>query len=232
MPLSVGEVGPHTMSPGPRPNSVPSGSLDDASSCSAIIDMGRKVEAVVPISGGGGAGSPSNSVAWVEAYLRTKWHLDQSSRLTTIDMGRTLGLLRPFWGGAGSPFNAICGLAETYSSIPSGILIRPTSWPQYTNLTDRQTEQTNRQRSDSLGEQFYKRSPKMSLCRYIAYPCNELHCCSLQPHMTFTKLATYSASVVKSNVGILWSPYVIGQTVIFLPCDFYLLSSFFLFFLA
>ena len=25
-----------------------------------------------------------------------------------------------------------------------------------------------------------------------------------------------------------WSPYVIGQTIIFLPCDFYLLSSFFL----
>ena len=26
---------------------------------------------------------------------------------------------------------------------------------------------------------------------------------------------------------LLWSPYVIGQTIIFLPCDFYLLSSFF-----
>ena len=25
----------------------------------------------------------------------------------------------------------------------------------------------------------------------------------------------------------LWSPYVIGQTIIFLPCDFYLLISFF-----
>jgi len=30
----------------------------------------------------------------------------------------------------------------------------------------------------------------------------------------------------------LWSPYVIGQTIIVLPCDFYLLSFFFLFFLA
>jgi len=30
----------------------------------------------------------------------------------------------------------------------------------------------------------------------------------------------------------LWSPYVIGQAIIFLPCDFYLLSSFFLFFLS
>jgi len=30
------------------------------------------------------------------------------------------------------------------------------------------------------------------------------------------------------SVPFLWSPYVIGQTVIFLPCDFYLLSFFFL----
>jgi len=27
-------------------------------------------------------------VAWDEAYLRTKWHLDQSSRFATTDMGR------------------------------------------------------------------------------------------------------------------------------------------------
>ena len=30
---------------------------------------------------------------------------------------------------------------------------------------------------------------------------------------------------------LLWSPYVIGQTIIFLPCDFYL-SIYLLFFLA
>ena len=30
-------------------------------------------------------------VAWTEAYLRTKWHLDTSSRLATIGMGRKLG---------------------------------------------------------------------------------------------------------------------------------------------
>jgi len=32
----------------------------------------------------GGAGSPSNSVVWVEAYLCTKWHLDPSNHLATI----------------------------------------------------------------------------------------------------------------------------------------------------
>jgi len=31
-------------------------------------------------------------------------------------------------------------------------------------------------------------------------------------------------------VALLWSPYVIGQTIIFLPCDFYLSIFFFLFF--
>jgi len=38
--------------------------------------------------------------------------------------------------------------------MPSFILIRPTGWPQYTNVTDRQTERQdrqNRQRSDSIG---------------------------------------------------------------------------------
>jgi len=37
------------------------------------------------------------------------------------------------------------------------------------------------------------------------------------------------AYIIFSSCGFLWSPYVIGQTIIFLPCDFYLLS-FFLFF--
>ena len=45
----------------------------------------------VPPFWGRGAGSPSNNVAWAEAYLHTKWHLDASSRLATIEMGRKLG---------------------------------------------------------------------------------------------------------------------------------------------
>ena len=54
----------------------------------------------------GGAGSPPNNVAWAEAYLRTKWQLDPSSRLATTDMDRKLGaaLLCPvplFGGGMG-----------------------------------------------------------------------------------------------------------------------------------
>jgi len=35
-------------------------------------------------------------VAWADAYFRTKWHLDPSSRLATIDMGRKSGARAEF----------------------------------------------------------------------------------------------------------------------------------------
>jgi len=60
---------------------------------------------------------------------------------------------RPFFGrGAGSPSN-------TMWPGPSFIMIHPTVWPQYTNVTDR-TDRQDRQRCDSIGRTFYKRSPK------------------------------------------------------------------------
>ena len=31
-----------------------------------------------------------HKVLWAEAYLHTKWHLDTSSRVATIEMGRQL----------------------------------------------------------------------------------------------------------------------------------------------
>jgi len=53
--------------------------------------------------------------------------------------------------------------------MPSFILIRPTVWPQYTNVTDRQRGQTGQtDRTDNgpiaYGEPFYKRSPKNGHC--------------------------------------------------------------------
>jgi len=63
---------------------------------------------------------------------------DPSSRLATTDMGRKLGAgsgcaplgqLR-----AGSPSNTMW---PRPTSMPSFILIHPTVWPQYTNVTDR-----------------------------------------------------------------------------------------------
>jgi len=72
--------------------------------------MGQKLGTVLPFLWGGDLGvtpfggnwAPSNTVAWAEAYLRTKWHLDRSSRFATIDMGQNLGgelCPPPFLGG-------------------------------------------------------------------------------------------------------------------------------------
>ena len=48
------------------------------------------------------------SYAWAEVYLRSKWHLDPSSRLATIDMGKNcVGAVPFFLGGAGSPSNTV-----------------------------------------------------------------------------------------------------------------------------
>ena len=86
----------------------------------------------------------NHKVAWAEAYLRNKWHLDPSSHLATIDMCLKLGCFALFLGrGAGSPSNTMWpGLRPT--CMPSFILIHPTVWPQYTDVTDRQDRTTVR----------------------------------------------------------------------------------------
>jgi len=61
--------------------------------------------------------------------------------------------LCPFGGGgAGSPSETMWS-GPRPTCMPSFILIRPTVWPQCTNVTDRteQTGQTDKQRSDSIG---------------------------------------------------------------------------------
>jgi len=46
-----------------------------------------------------------------EAYLRTKCHLDPSSRLATINMDRKVGCYPPFWEGEElGPHQTQCGL--------------------------------------------------------------------------------------------------------------------------
>ena len=66
-------------------------------------------------------------MAWAEDYLRTKWHLDPSSRLATTDMGRKLKAV-PLFRGAGSPSNNVAW-AEAYLRN-KWYLIHPAVWAQ------------------------------------------------------------------------------------------------------
>ena len=97
-----------------------------------------------------------HNVAWAEAYLRTKWYPDSSSSLATIHTGRKLGAAVPLLGAAGFPSNTMwSGLRPT--SLPSGVLIHPIVWPQYTNVTANKVVH--------IGGVF----PYLS-CRYVSIP--------------------------------------------------------------
>ena len=48
-----------------------------------------------------------HNVVLAETYLRTKWHLDPSSRLATIDMGRKVGAVPDFRGKLGPSSNTM-----------------------------------------------------------------------------------------------------------------------------
>ena len=58
------------------------------------------------------------------------------------------------------------------TSIPSGILINPTVWPQYANVTDTQ-DRTDRQRSNRIGRPFFQTvAQKSSLHQWVTYWTN------------------------------------------------------------
>jgi len=68
----------------------------------ATIDTGRKdTGAAVSLLGEvtrEELGSISHNVAKAGVYLHTKWHLDPTSHLATINMGRKVASLCPFLG--------------------------------------------------------------------------------------------------------------------------------------
>jgi len=67
-------------------------------------------------------------------------------RLATVDIGRKVGdccgVPLSLGGIVGSSSNTMSPEPRP-TSIPSGILIYPTVWPQYTNVTDRQDRHEN-----------------------------------------------------------------------------------------
>ena len=62
---------------------------------------------------------------------------EMGDRLTTMDMGRKVGAAVPLSVGSWVPIKHNVAWAEAYLVL-NGILIHPTVWPQYTNVTDRQ----------------------------------------------------------------------------------------------
>ena len=109
----------------------------------------------------------------------------------------TIGKAVPLGGegeGAGSPSNTVCP-GPRPTRTPIFILIHSTAWPQCTNVTDRQDRQT-RQQTDSIGEPFYKRSPKNSWrCPSTDKPASSvphfplMHCWSRISSSAFPTLA-------------------------------------------
>ena len=128
----------NTMWPRPRPAFAPSGILIHPAvwpQWTWAENWGGGLRLLV---GNGKLGPNLAQCGWEEAYLHTKWHLDASSRLATIEMGRKFeGGLCPFaGGGAGSPSNTTWP-GPRPTCVPSFILICQTVSPQYTNVTDR-----------------------------------------------------------------------------------------------
>ena len=66
-------------------------------------------------------------MAWTEAYLHAKCHLDLSRCLATIDIRRKIGAPPPFCGGE---LDSHLTQSRLGRCLPSGILIHPAIWPQ------------------------------------------------------------------------------------------------------
>jgi len=66
---------------------------------------------------------------------------EMGDRLATVKRAEKWGAAMPLSveGGAGSP-SKIMWPGTRPTSVPYGILIHQTVWPQYTNVTDRQTD--------------------------------------------------------------------------------------------
>ena len=99
------------------------------------------------------------NVAWAEAYLRTKWHLNPSSRLATTDMGRNiLEDYAPFWGWELGPH-------LTQRGHGRGLYLRakfhldPSNRLAAIHKCYRQDRQRDRQRSDSIGRTVFSAPP-------------------------------------------------------------------------
>ena len=88
---------------------------------------------------------------------------ETDGHLATVDMRRNVG---DAVGDLGPPSNTVW-TGPRPTSIPSGILIHPTAWPQYTNVTDRQTTVRNLSKAQHYCAIAYSvASPGRTVCTY------------------------------------------------------------------
>ena len=100
----------------------------------ATTDIGRKLGGLCPFRGG--ELSPHITQCRLGRDIQPFGHNRYGPKIGGSD---------PFLGrGAGSPSNTVWPEPRPICML-SFILIHPTVWPQYTNVTDRQTGQTDRQ---------------------------------------------------------------------------------------
>ena len=97
-------------------------------------------------------------MAWAEAYLHTKWHLNPSSRLATTDMGRKLGGCAPLGERELCPHQTQCGQGW---GLPASQVSSWSIQPFGHNTSTSETGPTGQDNGPiAYGEPFYKRSPK------------------------------------------------------------------------
>ena len=138
----------------------------------------------------GGAGCPSNTIRLGQdlvAYLCIKRHRDQSKPLGHNRYGPQF-IRTQAWhcatlpGGTVSPSNTMWPGSRP-TSISSGILVHPTVWPQYTNITNRQTDRhTDAQTERQTGQKSINRENRFtngrSKSRQLSQTFTSLHRCS------------------------------------------------------
>jgi len=121
-------------------------------------------------------------------------------------MGRKLGALPPLGEGELGPHL----LTHCGQGMPTFILIRPTVWPQYTNITDR-TGQTG-QRSDSIGR---TQTVLQTVTQKMHHACKQLG--KNQPQVNnvwyVTSSGILTANYKSANLTCkLWPHYVLKAT--------------------
>jgi len=127
----------NTMRPGPRPTFVPSATL--------IHPAVWPQQTWVQFFGAGGKLGPHLT----QCHLGQGLPFYQVASWSIEPFGHNrywpkIGGCAPFGGGGpGSPSNTVWS-GPRPTCVPSFILIRPTVWLQYTNITDRQDRQTDR----------------------------------------------------------------------------------------